>query len=68
MFDNSGAIMPSIYLSESGTLEDRRLHVYGQLKEALRVKGNNSRAAILPYSLFIYRDSGNFYSVVGTSI
>ena len=58
--------MPSVYLSEHfGTLEDRKLYVYGQLKEALRVKGSNSRAAVLPYSRFKYRDTGNFYNVVG---
>ena len=65
MFENSGAIMPSIYLSKSGTVDDRRRYVYGQLKEALRVKGNNSRAAILPYSRFTYRDTDIFYSLVG---
>ena len=65
MFNNSGAILPSVYLSEkSGTVDTRRLYVFGQYHEALRVRGNTSRAVIVPYSRFIYRDTGKFYIMV----
>ena len=66
LFNNSGAILPSIYLSEShGTVADRRLQVFGSIEEALRVSENNSRAVIVPYSRFRYKDTGVFYQLVG---
>ena len=65
MFVNSGALLPSIYLSETfGTADDRRLQVFGRLEEALRVIENNSRAVIVPYTRFRYRDTLNFYQLV----
>ena len=65
MFVISGALLPSIYLSETfGTVDDRRLQVFGRLEEALRVRENNSRTVIVPYTRFRYRDTLNFYQLV----
>ncbi|XP_045161099.2 hyaluronidase-1-like isoform X2 [Mercenaria mercenaria] len=63
LFEASTSLYPSIYLTESGTPTDRYKHVYGQLKEALRVKKKygGKYLPIAPYSKFRH-DTGKFYS------
>lgn len=68
MFQYSTSLFPSIYLSQRfGTYVDKYDYVYGQLKEALRVKNKygGKNLPIVPYSRFKYRDTGNFYELVG---
>ncbi|XP_053378798.1 hyaluronidase-1-like [Mercenaria mercenaria] len=64
MFKASTALYPSIYLKESGTSVDKYDHVYGELKEALRVKKayGGKKLAIAPYSKIRYKDTKHFYN------
>lgn len=63
LFQSSSSLFPSIYLEDKGTHTDRHDRVYGQLKEAERVKQAYGRQylPIFAYTRYKYAETGCFY-------